>query len=65
MYKESVESLEKANKLMPGRANIIYEIGRVAEDQGDIKSAVLIYKEALGYDPLFKEAAEALKRVEK
>lgn len=64
MYKEAVETLEKANKLMPGSANIIYEIGRVAEDQGNIDTAITIYKEALSYDPLYKEALKALERVE-
>lgn len=65
MYKEALESLEKANKLAPGSANIIYEIGMVAEAKGDKKTAAGIYKEALSYDPLYKEAAKALKRVQK
>jgi len=50
---------------MPGRSNIIFEIGRVAEEQGEFKTAAAIYKEALMYDPLYKDAVEALKRVEK
>lgn len=63
MYKQAVESLEAANKMMPGSANIICEIGRVAEDMGDTKSATTIYKEALSYDPLYKDAVDALKRI--
>jgi len=65
MYKEAVESLETANKILPGNANVIYEIGRVAEEQGNFETAITIYKEALSYDPLYKDAVEALKRVEK
>lgn len=63
MYKQAVETLERANKMVPGSANIIYEIGRVAEAMGDSKNAASIYKEALSYDPLYKDAVEALKRV--
>ncbi|MGG3467878.1 tetratricopeptide repeat protein [Neobacillus pocheonensis] len=65
MYKESIESLNEANKLMPANTDIIYEIGRVAEDQGDKKNAEQIYKDALNYDPMYKPALEGLKRVAK
>lgn len=65
MNKQAIESLEKANKLMPGSANIIYEIGALAESTGDTNSAIRIYKEALSYDPLYKDAADALNRVSK
>lgn len=65
MYKEASESLDKANKLLPGSADIIYETGRVAEDQGQKDAAINIYKEALSYDPLFKDAVTALERVGK
>ena len=65
MYKEASLSLAQANKLLPGSADIIYETGRVAEAQGQKEAAVEIYKEALSYDPLFKEAITALERVEK
>ena len=65
MFKEASESLAQASKLMPGSADIIYEIGRVAEDQGQIDAAIGIYKEALSYDPLFKDAVQALERVQK
>ncbi len=63
MYKEAVASLEKANKMMPGSANIIYEIGCVAEDKGEKNTEITIFKEALSYDPLYKDALEGLKRV--
>jgi tetratricopeptide (TPR) repeat protein len=65
MYKEALESLGKADKLMPRSANIIYEIGRVAEVKGDTERARSIYKEALSYDPLFKDAVKALENLEK
>lgn len=64
MYKEALEALGKADKLMPRSANIIYEIGRVAEAKGDRERAVSIYKEALSYDPLFKDAVKALEGLE-
>lgn len=65
MYKEASVSLAQANKLLPGSADIIYETGRVAEAQGQKDAAIQIYKEALSYDPLFKDAVTALERVEK
>lgn len=65
MYKEASVSLAQANKLLPGSADIIYETGRVAEAQGQKEAAIEIYKEALSYDPLFKDAVTALERVEK
>lgn len=65
MYKEAVASLEKANKMAPGSANIICEIGKIAEDQGEKSTATKIFKEALAYDPLYKDALEGLKRVDK
>lgn len=65
MYKEALETLAKADKLLPRSSNIIYEIGRVAEEKGDIQMAVTIYKEALSYDPLNKDTAEALAGLEK
>lgn len=65
MYNDASEALKQANKLLPGNADIIYEVGRVAEAQGQIDAAIEIYKEALSYDPLFKDAVTALERVEK
>ncbi|ULT56434.1 tetratricopeptide repeat protein [Neobacillus drentensis] len=65
MYSDSIEALNEANKLMPGNTDILYEIGRVAEDQGDKKNAEEIYKDALNYDPMYKPALEGLKRIGK
>ena len=63
MYDEAIETLSKANELMPGNTDIITELGKVAEDQGDIKNAEELFKEALNYDPLYKPAIEGLDRV--
>ncbi|WP_066065455.1 tetratricopeptide repeat protein [Neobacillus soli] len=63
MYKEALASLEEANKLMPVNNDIIFEIGRVAEDQGKVKDAEELYKKALSYDPLYKPASDALTRL--
>jgi tetratricopeptide (TPR) repeat protein len=65
MYEDSIEVLSQANVLMPGNSQIIYEIGRVAEAQGQNKEAEELYKEALNYDPLFKNALEGLERIAK
>lgn len=64
MLKEAGEALNQANRLMPANVEIIYQIGVLAEAEGDKNMATQIYKEALGYDPLYKEAIEALKRLE-
>jgi tetratricopeptide (TPR) repeat protein len=63
MYTEASESLTQADKLMPGNTDIIFESGRVAEDQGKKQAAEEIYKEALSYDPLYKPALKALDRL--
>nr|WP_263324846.1 tetratricopeptide repeat protein [Neobacillus sp. Marseille-Q6967] len=63
LYDEAIETLSKANELMPGNTDIITELGRVAEEQGDIKNAEELFKEALNYDPLYKPALEGLDRV--
>ena len=63
MYTEALASLQEADKLMPVNNDIIFEIGRVAEDQGNMKDAEELYKKALSYDPLYKPASEALTRI--
>ncbi|QCJ44117.1 tetratricopeptide repeat protein [Bacillus sp. S3] len=63
MYKEALASLQEADNLMPVNNDIIFEIGRVAEDQGKVKDAEELYKKALSYDPLYKPASEALTRL--
>lgn len=63
MYKEAKDSLTQANKLMPTNAEIIFEIGQVAEAQGQKADAIGIYKDVLTYDPLYKPAIQALERL--
>lgn len=63
-YKEAVDTLQKANQLAPRNADIIYQIGLVAEEKGDKDIAIGIYKEALSYDPLYKDAKKALERLQ-
>jgi tetratricopeptide (TPR) repeat protein len=62
-YDKATKALEQANKLAPTNADIIYQIGMVAEAQGKYEDAIMIYKDALAYDPLFKDAVEALDRL--
>lgn len=63
IYDKALDTLSLANTLMPGNTDIIYEIGRLSEDQGNQKEAEELYKEALNYDPLYKPALEGLDRV--
>jgi tetratricopeptide (TPR) repeat protein len=63
MYKEATNSLTEAYRFKPGNADIIYEAGLTAEDQGKFKDAERIYKEALNLDPTFKPAIEALDKL--
>lgn len=63
-YKEATAALEKADKLAPKNSDVIYQAGLVAEAQGQKEAAIEIYKEALKYDPLFKDAKEALERLQ-
>lgn len=62
-YDKAMKSLEQANKLAPTNSDIIYQIGMVAEAQGDFKNAIAIYKDSLSYDPLYKDALDALDRL--
>jgi tetratricopeptide (TPR) repeat protein len=63
MYDDAIKSLQEADKLMPVNNDIIFEIGRVAEDQGNVADAEELYKKALSFDPLYKPASEALARL--
>lgn len=65
MYKESKKALIDAQNLSSGNVEVIFEIGRLAEDQGKKGEAEEIYREALSFDPTYKEAREALNRVTK
>jgi tetratricopeptide (TPR) repeat protein len=65
MYKEAMKALNSANQLSPTNTDVLFEIGQVAEDQGDMKNAEQIYKDTLSYDPMYKPAIDGLKRVAK
>lgn len=62
-YDDALNALNESNTLQPGNTDTIYQIGKVAEAQGHKKDAEKIYKEALGYDPLYKPALEALNQL--
>jgi tetratricopeptide (TPR) repeat protein len=62
-YDNATKSLEVANKLAPTNADIIYQIGMVAEAQKKYDDAIMIYKDALQYDPLYKDALDGLDRL--
>ncbi|MFC4800127.1 tetratricopeptide repeat protein [Neobacillus sp. GCM10023253] len=62
-YDKATKALEQANKMAPTNADIIYQIGMVAEAQGQYDDAIAIYKDALQYDPLYKDAVAALDRL--
>jgi tetratricopeptide (TPR) repeat protein len=64
MYDDALAQLSKANEIQPGSTTIIYTIGTIAEAREDYQGASEVYKEALMYDPLYKDAIAALKRVE-
>lgn len=63
-YQQAISILQKADELSPRSSDIIYQIGMVAEAKGDKKIAIEIYNEALRYDPQYKDALEALKRLQ-
>lgn len=62
-YDKATKALEQANKLAPTNSDIIFQIGMVAEAQGKYEDAIAIYKDALAYDPLYKDAVDALDRL--
>ncbi|WP_342433003.1 tetratricopeptide repeat protein [Neobacillus sp. FSL H8-0543] len=62
-FDNATKALELANKLAPTNSDIIYQIGMVAEAKGDYEDAILIYKDALAYDPLYTDAVDALDRL--
>jgi tetratricopeptide (TPR) repeat protein len=65
LYKKASNALEDAVRYQPGNTDILYEVGMVAEDQGNKTLAEKIYKETLSYDPTFKPAIAALDRISK
>ncbi len=64
MFDKSMETLTQANRLLKGNVEVIYEIGQLAEAEGKKQEAIQIYKDALRFDPLYKDAADALERLQ-
>lgn len=63
LYKKASDALEDAIRYRPGNTDVLYEVGLVAEAQGNKKEAEKIYKETLSYDPTYKPAIKALDRI--
>ena len=61
---QAKEAIAEAQRLDPSNVEAVFQAGLVAEAQGDIKEAVKIFEEALSMRPTFKEAREALDRVQ-
>lgn len=64
MYDNSLSALTRADRLLQGNVEVIYQIGQLAEAEGKKQEAIQIYKDALRFDPLYKDAADALKRLQ-
>lgn len=62
-YQDAFKALNAANMEEPGNADVLYYIGVAAEKSGDKKGAADMYKEALRFDPNYKEAKEALDKL--
>lgn len=62
-YQDAFKALNAANNEQPGSADILYYIGVAAEKSGDKKGAADMYKEALRFDPNYKEAKDALDKL--
>lgn len=63
--KKSYETLNKAMSLNRGSADIHYHLGVASELNKEKDLAIEQYEEALNFDPNYKEAKEALKRLRK
>lgn len=62
-YQDAFKALNAANKEEPGNADVLYYIGVAAEKNGDKKGAADMYKEALRFDPNYKDAKDALDKL--
>lgn len=59
-YNEAILEFQKALKLDPKNARILYELGAAHEGNGDIEITKVLYLKALEIDPKLKEAQERL-----
>ena len=62
-YKEAISTLKKAVTLNNNYPEGYFYLGKIYEKTKDISNAVEAYQTALLYDPSYKEAAEAIKRL--
>jgi Tfp pilus assembly protein PilF len=63
IYDKASIALEAAIELNPGNVDTMYEIGYLAEVQGDYNAANEIYKDALNYNPIYKPALKGIERM--
>lgn len=63
LYSKATDALQNAIRYEPGNTDVLYEVGLVAENQGNKTEAEKIYKETLSYDPTYKPAITALDRI--
>lgn len=59
----ALQELQISEQLNPGSTQIIYDIGQIHEKKGMIAEAKKDYSDALGFDPKFAKAQEALDRL--
>ncbi|MDF2535638.1 MAG: hypothetical protein K0R18_1797 [Bacillales bacterium] len=64
-YKMALESLLKANSLSPNSADILVELGEIAEEMGNKTAAKGYYDKALSFDPSNKKVQKAVTRLSK
>lgn len=63
-YEKSIKEYQAADFVEPGNTNVLYQIGQAYEKLGQKDKALEYYRKVLQYNPLFKEAEEAIKNLE-
>jgi len=64
-YKDAIESFTKAVEIVPVGGDTHYYLGLAYEKDGQKENAIKEYQEALKFVPDYKEAQEALERIQK
>lgn len=62
-YQEAINELEVAYQLKPGEVQIVTELGEIFEKMGQKDEAIRRYQAALEFDPDYRPALDALRRV--
>ncbi len=62
-YDEAISEFQKALKLDPKNARVLYNLGVVHESRGDIEMAKTLYTKALEIDPKLSEAQKHLDKL--